>query len=324
MISGEGRSFKLIRCADNDAWLEQRHNGIGGSDVAAIMGLSPWRTPAEVWLEKTGRMEPQDLSDRPHVRRGVDLEQFVGERFKQNHPGFTVRRVNAICQSLERPWAQASLDYEVAERKCGDSPKWGVLEIKTARSDWKDGVPAYYLTQVMHYLSVTNRDFAWVAVQFDSDGLWEYREYRIARDEEDIVAVDSAVDTFWHGFVEADVMPVLVGTSGEAQGLAQMFSKPDVEAITDHEADTIQLIADYQDAAAREKQAKADKQKASTLLMAKVGEAKALYTDTSRVTWVRSESEKFDLKRFKQDHPDLAKQYTTAYTRNGGLRIKDI
>ena len=320
MISGEGSKFTLIRCEGNDGWLDQRKKGIGGSDVAAIMGISPWRTPAEVWLEKTGRAEPQDLSDRPHVQRGVDLESFVGESFKARHRGIRTRRVNAICQSIERPWAQASLDYEVHDGA------WGVLEIKTSRSDdgWKDGIPAYYLTQVMHYLSVTGRDFAWVAVQFDSDWLWEYREYRIERDEDDIAAINAAVDTFWHDFVEADVMPVLVGTAGEAQGLTQMFAVPTSESFTDTDPETLQLVSDYQDAAEREKQAKADKQESGTKLMAKVGDHKALITDTAKVTWVRSESERFDLKRFKRDHPELAAEYTSTYTRNGGIRVKEL
>ena len=326
MISGEGSAFKLIRCTDDAGWHEQRMRGIGGSDVAAIMGLSPWRTPVEVWLEKTGRAQPQDISDRPHVQRGVDLEAFVGEEFKRRHPEMSVRRVNAVCQSIERPWAQASLDYEVADRSGGVLRKWGVLEIKTSRSDldWKDGIPAYYLTQVMHYLSVTGRDFAWVAVRFDGDYIWEYREYRIERDEDDIAAINAAVDTFWHDFVEADQMPVLVGTSGEAQGLTQMYAEPVRESVTVTDHETLALVSDYQDASERERQAKRDKQKASMLLMAKIGESKAIYTDTSKVTWVRRDGERFDLKRFKAEHPELAKQYITTYKSNGGLRVTDL
>ena len=330
MISGEGSKFTLIRCEDDAAWLEQRKMGIGGSDVAAIMGLSPWRTPAEVWLEKTGRVEPQDLSDRPHVQRGVDLESFVGNKYRKRHQDYIVRRVNAICQSIERPWAQASLDYEICEIKHIDGRatgyEWGVLEIKTSRndSDWADGIPVYYMTQVQHYLSVTGRKYAWVAVQFDSDWLWEYREYRIERDEEDIAAINAAVDTFWHDYVEKDVMPVLVGTAGEAKGLTELYAHPTSESVTDTDADTLQLVSDYQDAADREKKAKADKQTASTKLMAKVGDHKALYTDTAKVLWTRSEAERFDTKRFKADHPELAAQYTTTYTKNGGLRVTDL
>lgn len=324
MISGENKHFTLIRCEDNDGWLQQRTKGVGGSDVAAIMGLSPWRTPMQVWLEKTEREQPQDISDKPHVRRGVDLEEFVGERFKQNHPSFIVRRVNAVCQSLERPWAQASLDYEVWE-----DGRWGVLEIKTARSDWKDGVPTYYLTQVTHYLSVTGRDFAWVAVQFDSDELWEYREYRIERDEEDIAAVDSAVDTFWHDYVEAGIMPQLTGTAGEVSSLTAYYGKP-ADTFTQlhdasHEAvEARQAIAEYLDAASTEKQAKEAKTKATATLAKLIGDAKGLDSDVARVTWVRSEVTKLDTKRLQAEHPEIWQAYSYRQVRNGGLRIKEL
>ena len=323
MLRGENSTFKLVRCDDDAGWHEQRKKGVGGSDVAAIIGISPWRTPAEVWLEKTGRAEPQDISDRPHVQRGVELEAFVGEQFKKRHPELMVARVNAVAQSIERPWAQASLDYRVQERV---RALHGVLEIKTSRNDagWADGVPDYYLTQVLHYLSVTGYDFAWVAVQFDSDFLWEYREYFIERDEDDIAAIDKAVDTFWRDFVLADQMPVLVGTAGEARGLTQMYAEPKRESITVLDHETLQLVSDYQDAAMREKSAKDDKQKATTLLMERIGDSRTLFTDTSKVTWVRGEGERFDLKRFKADHPDLAKNYIKKYKRNGGLRVTDL
>lgn len=328
MIKGEGVTFRCIRCADDAEWLEQRKKGIGGSDVAAIMGLSPWRTPAEVWLEKTGRVEPPDLSDKPYVQKGVELESYVGEKFKKAHRGFKVSRVNAICQSKSRPWAQASLDYQVRETVNYQDRElnWGVLEIKTSRNDadWKDGIPAYYMTQVQHYLSVTGRDFAWVAVQFDSDRLWEYREYRIDRDEEDIAVIDLAVDAFWREYVEADVMPVLVGSDGEVRGLSQMYAKPKRESITMSDHDTLALISDYQDAALRAKYANADKQKAAAQLMQRIGDARALYTDTSKVTWVRSEGVRLDAKRLRAEYPEIYDQYSETYTRNGGLRVTDL
>ena len=320
MISGEKKVFNLIRCEDNAGWLDQRKNGIGGSDVAAIMGLSPWRTPAEVWLEKTGRAEPQDLSDRPNVVFGNIMEPVIADWYRSKYPDRTVRRVNAICQSIERPWAQASLDYEVRYPDLG----WGILEIKTARDkrDWADGVPPYYLTQITHYMSVTGRSLADVAVFFRDEA--EFACYHYKRDEEDVIAVNSAVDDFMANFVTKDVMPVLVGTEGEAKGITGWYGVATSDAITVHDGETLQLVSDYQDAAMREKWAKADKQKATTLLMAKIGEHKGLFTETAKVTWSRYPAERFDLKRFKAEHPDLYAKYATTYTKNGGLRVTDL
>ena len=319
MISGENKHFTLIRCANDAEWLQQRTEGVGGSDVAAIMGLSPWRTPLQVWLEKTGREQPQNISDKPYVAFGNIMEPVVGKWYADRYPTFTVRRVNAICQSISRPWAQASLDYEVRI-----SGRWGVLEIKTARTaqDWQDGVPAYYLTQVTHYLSVTGRPFAVVAVLFRDT--CEFKDYYIKRDEEDVAAVDAAVDAFWRDYVVADVMPALEGTTGEIGSLTNWHGLSNGETRFTTDPDVTQAISDYQDAAAREKQAKADKTAASTKLAAQIGKAKALETDVARVTWVRSEAERLDAKRLQKDHPDIWKAYTTTYVRNGGLRIREL
>ena len=320
-IQGEGRAFDLIRCEDSEAWLRLRKEGVGGSDVAAIMGLSKWRTPAQVYVDKISDELGDDLSDKPYIRFGNLMEPVVGEEYERQHPGFTVRRVNAVCRSIDRPWAQASLDYEVRDP---DRKGWGVLEIKTARNadDWADGVPDYYLTQVTHYMSVTCRSYADVAVFFRDT--CEFGFYRIERDEEDIDLVDSAVDTFWNEFVLKRVEPELVGTADEGRMLAELHTPSDGEFATPEDVSAAdELIAAYRDACEREKAAKDDKAKAATLLKGIIGDAKGIQTDVARVTWVRSESRRFDSKRFKSERPDDYEQYTVATKRDGGLRIKE-
>lgn len=318
-ISGENDKFILIRCADNDEWLHQRTKGIGGSDVASIMGLSPWRTPAQTWLEKTGRAQPEDISDKPYIKFGNIMEPLIGKWYQEQYPERKVRRVNAICQSIERPWAQASLDFEVK-----DGLVWGVLEIKTARTaaDWQDGVPDYYLTQIMHYMAILCRPFADVAVFFRDT--CEFRCYRVEYDREDGLVINNAVDDFWHNYVLADVMPQLVGTSGEASALADYYGYATSDIKQTFDPTIVGLIADYQDAADREKKAREQKTEAATKLMGAIGDAKGIETDVARVTWVRSTQTRFDQRRFKKEHPDLFEQYVTTYTKNNGLRVKDL
>ena len=320
MIYGENRYFTTIRCANNAEWIERRKQGVGGSDVAAIMGLSPWRTPAEVWLEKTGRVEPDDISDKPYVAFGNIMEPLVGRWYSERHPDRRVRRVNAICQSIARPWAQASLDYEVMDPGCG----YGVLEIKTARSaaDWHDGVPLYYQTQIYHYMTVTGRTFADVAVFFRDT--CEFAEWRVEYDESDANAIIGAVDDFWANYVHDDVMPAVVGTAGEASALTEYYGTAKGGIVGCDSVEAVQAIADYQSAADLEKRAKAEKTAAAAKLAAIIGENKGIETDVARVTWVRSESERFDSKRFKTEHPDLWGQYASTYVRNGGIRIKEL
>ena len=83
-------------------WLRLRRNGIGGSDAAAIMGLSPWRTAMDVWLEKTGEFTRDD-EENEQMYWGTVLEAVVAEEFTRR-TGLKTRRRNAILQSRKYPF----------------------------------------------------------------------------------------------------------------------------------------------------------------------------------------------------------------------------
>lgn len=313
MAKDSDRPYDLIRCKDDAEWLDLRTHGVGGSDVAAIMGLSPWRTPYQVWADKVIGIR-EDISGRPAVEWGTILEPVVGDHYKALHPDRTVRRVNAVCRSHGRPWAQASLDYEVRDPDLG----WGVLEIKTASlrsaDAWADGVPLWYQTQVTHYLSVTGRPYADVAVLI---GGQDYREYRIMRDEDDIAAVNAAVDAFWHDHVESEVEPD-VG-SGDSQTLLSQHPEAKVDLTEMSDTPTLLtrwLIAKDDTDAAKERVAALDAK-----LRQMIGDSRGIECPRGRLTWVRGESSRLDTKRLRAECPEVADRYTTTSTRDGGLRF---
>ena len=70
--------------SDHEAWEKLRMQGIGGSDVAVIMGYNPWKKPYELYCEKVGLIEPEDLSDNEAVEWGVELEPIVAKKFSEN------------------------------------------------------------------------------------------------------------------------------------------------------------------------------------------------------------------------------------------------
>ena len=287
MIRGEGTLFTLTRCADNDGWLEARKRGIGGSDVAAVMGISPWKSPLEVWLEKTGRADAPDLSDRESVAMGTELESVVLDMYRRRHPDHAAQRVNAILTSTVRPWAQASLDGIVKDPELG----WGVLEIKTGskESEWADGVPLHYLTQVTHYLSVTGYKFADVAALIGDFGL-HYHEYRVMRDEEDLKAVVERVDEFWADYVEKDCMPPYVtALPSEGKALYELYKHSDGEMEPSDAEMTEWLAAHVLEANEQEQEVKKRKTEWTNQLKRLVNEHKGIITPDHIITWVRSE-----------------------------------
>lgn len=317
MISGEGEQFGLARFSGTDdevnaQWLAARMQGVGGSDVAAIMGLSPWRSPYQVWADKVLGIT-QDISDKPAVMWGNILEPVVGEHYKSLHPDHRVRRVNGIAHSIERPWAQASIDYEVNVPGRG----WGVLEIKTAglRSapHWEDGVPIFYQTQVAHYLSVTGRQFAVVAVLI---GGQDYREYVIEHDEDDIAAVDAAVDDFWHRNVEGGVEPTPVAGDGAAVFMAHRRPEEGLREMPDTPA----LVSRWLFAKGRLDAAKRDVDELASQLKAQIGDAKGWQTPEGRLQWVRTTRSRLDSKRLREEEPEVYEEYTVSAPADGGLR----
>ncbi len=328
MIKGEGKHFTLVRCKDDNDWLEQRKKGIGGSEVAAILGISKYKTPLALWLEKTGQVEPKDLSDVQAVEWGDRLEEVVGAKYAELHPERKVKRVNAVAQSITRPWAQASLDYEVK-----DGDRYGILEIKTAglrvANDWKDGVPLYYLTQITHYMSVLNRDFADVAVLI---GGQEYREYRIERDEDDIKTVNEAVDKFWHENVVDGKEPELMFEEG--YDLIALFGNGNdniVNVDPEKNDDIDTLIEEYRKTANSFKEFEKRKKELSQEIINLIGEQKGIKTSSNQAIWVRSVQSKYDMKLFEQENQELVEKYrktldkySSTYVKNQGIRTKKL
>lgn len=301
----------------NKQWVEARKNGIGGSDVASIMGLNKYSSPLNVWLVKTGREESPDLSDNQAVEWGNRLEDVVADKFADEHPELQVRRRNATMVSIKRPWAFANIDRWVTDGK----GNVGILEVKTVgmrrAADWDNGVPLYYLTQVMHYMSVTGYQYAWVAVLI---GGQEFREYYIERDEQDIQAINDAVDTFWRDFVETDTAPALIGNDPEANALLSQHSDPSQEFVSMLDED-VSMLDELQEIKDQMDDLKHRKTLIENQIKDLIGDNKGIETETKRITWVRSTRSSFDKKAFDAAHPGITQDYMKTSITNGGIRI---
>lgn len=305
--------------AVNAEWLMFRTEGIGGSDVAGILGMSKWSTPLKVWMEKTGRSVADDLSNNASVEWGNRLEDSIREKFADDHPELEVSKFNASLVSKERPWAHANLDGRVRDK----DGRWGILECKTASSsvskEWRDGVPQYYLTQVTHYMSVTGWDYAYVAVLIGGS---DYREFRIDRDEGDIEAISDAVDTFWHDYVEADVMPEVV--PDDSSRLATVYDSPDGERDMTGDPSFNDLCSEYEQACEEIAEATRRKKELGVRIRDIIGNHKSAGSDVYRITWRRNNKSVFDRKRFDKEHPGLYDSYTSKRLSDGGLFVKTL
>ena len=185
-----------------EEWLEARRNRIGGSDAAACMGLNPYKDNVALWEEKMGLTVPDDISDRPYVRYGAEAEAYLRGMFALDFPEYRVEySENNMYLNTRYPWMHASLDGV----RVDPAGRHGVLEIKTTeilqgsqRVKWEDRIPDNYYCQVLHYLAVTEYEFAVLKAQLKRgtgmDTRIEIRHYLIERSEvgEDIQALVEA------------------------------------------------------------------------------------------------------------------------------------
>jgi len=146
-----------------EEWLKARGNTIGGSDAACLLGLNPYKSNVELWREKKGLIEPEDISDNPAVRYGTDAEPALRELFKLDHPELKVYyEPNNIVLNDDYPGAHASLDGWIEK-----DGQLGILEIKTALifgnvGKWNNSIPDNYYCQVLWYMMLTDAQFVWV------------------------------------------------------------------------------------------------------------------------------------------------------------------
>lgn len=205
---------------NREQWLEERKKGIGGSDAATILGLNPYKTNIELWEEKKGIKEAQDISDKPYVKYGTNAEELLRELFKLDFPEYEVsHQENTIIKHPKYPFLFASLDGQLVNKETGEL---GILEIKTTnilqsmqKEKWKDKIPDNYYCQVLHYLNVTGYSFAVLKAQlkydYAGDIKLETRHYTILRKdvEEDIKMLEEKEIEFWK-YVESNKMPPLI------------------------------------------------------------------------------------------------------------------
>lgn len=201
-------------------WLEVRRTGIGGSDAAAVLGLSPWKTNQELWEEKTGRRDDVDLSGEPYVEYGIAAEPHIRAMFTLDHPQYEVTHTENLSEAHgEYKQLRASLDGKLVEKSTN---RLGVLEIKASfinsRADsekWKDGVPQHYFIQVLHNMFVIGAEFAVLKArlvrEWSESLLITEKSYLFERanHEEDINFLIEKELAFWR-LVETDIRPDLI------------------------------------------------------------------------------------------------------------------
>lgn len=296
-----------------DQWLAVRASGLGGSDVAAIMGRSGFRTAADVWLEKTGRTGGQASTRR--MRWGQLLEDVIAREWAARDQ-CTIRRCGTVADPLH-PWRVASLDRAVLVPRSMRAAS--LLEVKTTSERWAsdvgdEGLAAAYNLQAQWYLGITGLEDAHVAVLV---GGQELRELTIRFDIDVWHELCDTAEQFWHHHVLGDVCPPVA--PADTTALNAWPAEPGTEATAD--GDVLELLALRELVRAEVKDLETSADLLDAAIKAHLGAATELVDAGGRTvaTWRPQSSTRVDVAALKDD--GLYQQYsTTSSTRV--LRIK--
>ena len=286
---------------NRDAWLEIREHGIGGSDASVIVGLNRWKSPWQLWMEKTGQAEPEDISDKESVYWGTQLEDLVAREFSKR-TGKKVQR-RGVMQHDEYPFMLASVDRMIVGENAG-------LECKTASGflarEWVDDeIPDAYYVQCQHYLAVTGADRWYIAVLIGGQKfIWK----EVPRSEKDIAVLIAAEVDFWHK-VETGELPPVDGTESCKKALSDHFSGGGGKVELPEDADEIVRTIDELEETAKQLKGKLEYNK--NKLRMYMGDAESAMTaDGRKVTWkTQAGKMTIDSKRLKAEKPDIYEKY---------------
>ena len=260
---------------DQTHWHELRSQHIGASDVAALFDMSPFTTLWQLWMEKSGKLPPEDLSDNKSVQAGTFLESGIAN-WAAHRWDMKIEKVVDYYTADDCPGMGASLDFQTD----GGHP----VEIKwSAHGDgWEyEGdtitcAPDNYVLQVLHQMACTDAEYGWLIALIRN----EPRRMKVPRSVEIISKIKSHVAKFWDSVRAGEEPPVDFDKDGEAVvRLLDFVPMSEVTLTTEH----AHLFQTYLENAAVEKEAKAKKDAAKTeLLTLSIEEMKKMNTSQDK------------------------------------------
>lgn len=254
-----------------EAWLAERRTLLTASDVPAALGLSPWKSPFELWAEKTGNIDPEDIGDRDAVKWGLRLEKPVAEGYAEDS-GRTVTMWEPykLVRSSICDWLGATPDATQYDAK---DPEEGALQIKTTsafkKADWAEEPPIYYQVQLQTELLVTGMPWGTLAALIGGQQLvW----FDAEKNDRFLDAMLPKLEAFWE-LVKTGTPPPVDGSEATARILAKLYATDNGQEVFLHDPELVQAATDLAGAKEKIKELEALETAAKNKLVAAIGEA---------------------------------------------------
>tara|TARA_R100000458_G_C8251239_1_gene228140 strand:- start:196 stop:1185 length:990 start_codon:yes stop_codon:yes gene_type:complete len=291
--------------------LVERQKGIGGSDAGTAVGVNPYKTPYQLYLEKIGDVIPEDISNKPAVKRGVRLEPEIMKWVKEDL-NITLRKDNTTHISEEYPHLFCHNDgtvvgsHRIAEIKAPSDHmrnKWG--------EPGTDAVPPYYLAQGVHALAIQpEMDGVDYFAYFDDPSIG-ILHFKLERKKSLIDAYLAKVNRFWGHVVDRIPPP----PQDENDLIHKYFKKngkyksatPDIEKRI---ANLIRIKAEKKALDLEEKEEKFQ-------IKDYIEHYDGINSNLGKITLSRVELKAFDEKGLVKSNPDIYKEFCTEFNEKG-------
>lgn len=287
---------------NKEQWLKERRNYIGGSDVAAILGLSKWKSPLAVYMEKIGELENKESTRR--MEMGNRLEHMVAEDFVEEYKKDTgkeikVRNVNKVLIHPQYDFIRANIDRKIEGKDEG-------LECKTTEvyniKEWDDNAPMNYIVQCMHYMAVTGFKKWWLACWV---GFGKFVYYELNFDAELIDKIMKAEIKFWNNHVLKKIPPDVNCNDGEL--LNELYPGGQQSIILTGKENE---IVKYLEIDKEIKRLKKEKDLYANQIKQELGDHETATCGNYSINWKSQNRISLDSKQLKEEHPEIYNNYS--------------
>lgn len=317
-------TLQEIPAVGTPEWVEARRTFIGASDAPAVLGLSPWATPLDVWADKLdiGTRFEGNLA----TRMGHALEAMIAQEWLNENPGHVLFDAPTV-RHPDLPHIAVSVD------KCVDKPVElqpdDLLEIKMVGANvtyaWRDGPPLYVRVQAHTQMAVTGAQRVHICALFLDRG-YEYRSWALERDEEAIASILVRLDQFWRDYVETGERPDISDTwraDKTAKALERIYADAEPGKAVRLPTEALETIAELKRTKALAKDLKEQIAALENDLKATLGDATDGFIDDNAkpaVTWRPQARTTYDTKAvlagkvdgFSADELDVARRVLLA------------
>jgi putative phage-type endonuclease len=289
-----------------------RSTYLGGSDIAGILGLSPWRTPLDVYLDKVEGSRPIDEAKAKIFRRGTRMEPYILDLLTEEH-GIQIVCRGQRYRDKTHAFIAAEIDAEAATGENIEAKSANQFAAKNWGAEFTDEIPVYYTAQAMHGMLVKPAPATIFPVLIGSD---DFRVYRVERDDETIAAIRDKEVEFWDRVQRRD--PPQPSTVSDIE---RMFSRDSGRTVQASD-EIITVFNALKSLKSKAKMLDSEIEDAERHIKLYLGEAAILKFGAQQLcSWKSQEANRFDINAFRAKHPAIADKFTKTST-SRVLRLK--